>query len=570
MARRAAHTLVFIGVNRIDRIDFGPGPDFAVLGAKHQAALANEEPEILLESVLVGGARVGKSVWVLWEGATAIMLDMSSGVVVGLEKNQLADALSFEAEPLTGLPATESAIGGVSQRATKDLLPDTKRYWVTQIPAVVRDKLDEAVTRTGAKLLGIAHPGGLPRAHWGESAEAERAIDWRRVEIWQDLTFSLHGRPDGTTETRVIRSSPGSEKWASDLPSEGPVSWMGPGPVTRVGPDGRRVTDSLTLLSGDGSPLETEKIDLARDKGPMEWLRAWIEELSSTSRRVPVVERFTNASPNRKFYVAGGVLAGLALAACIVHGEVVGYQTAATNTRAVQLEALRAQMTPIDKSKQDESETQALAEKLKGQLTDLDTQLQQLQEQASDLDKKQAEIAERRNRVLYLQTIQRPALAMLLDAVAKVEDDPQAEVVIKDIRQSPDGGSLVLTGLSKHATEVNAFAVELQTQLTLKEWKVGAAQKKLRGDLQAFDFTLNLTPASMLGFDSGVADPNEVDQPGADQNAVGSQTAPPPVDPPVHLKASRADDDSAMPKLGNGANGGISANVQTVSGRDHS
>jgi Tfp pilus assembly protein PilN len=562
--------LVFIGVNRIDRIDFGPAPDFAVLAVKHQTALANEEPEILLESALVGGARVGKSVWVLWEGATAIMLDMSSGVVVGLEKNQLADALSFEAEPLTGLPATESAIGGVSQRATKDLLPDTKRYWVTQIPAAVRDKMDEAVTRTGAKLLGIAHPGGLPRAHWGESVEAERAVEWRRVEIWEDLTFSLHGRPDGTTETRVIRSSPGSEKWASDLPSEGPVSWMGPGPVTRVGPDGRRVTDSLTLLSGDGTPLETEKIELPRDKVPVEWLRAWIEELTSTSRRVPIVERFSNASPNQKFYVAGGVLAGLALAACIVHGEVMGYQTAATNTRAMQLEELRAQMTPIDKSKQDESETEALAEKLKSQLTDLDAQLQQLNQQAADLDKKQAEIAERRNRVMYLQSIQRPALAMLLDAVAKVEDDPQAEVVIKDIRQSPDGGSLVLTGLSKHATEVNAFAVQLQTQLTLKEWKVGAAQKRLRDDLQAFDFTLNLAPASMLGLDSGVADPNEIDPNIADPNAAGSEGAPPPANPQAHSKPSGADDQSAIPEPGNGAYGGITTNVPTVSGRDHS
>jgi hypothetical protein len=565
MARRAAHTLVFIGVNRIDRIDFGPGPDFAVLGVKHQSALANEEPEILLESALVGGARVGKSVWVLWEGATAIMLDMSSGVVVGLEKNQLADALSFEAEPLTGLPAMESAIGGVSQRATKDLLPDTKRYWVTQIPAAVRDKLDEAVTRTGAKLLGIAHPGGLPRAHWGESVEAERAIEWRRVEIWEDLTFSLHGRSDGTMETRVIRSSPGSEKWASDLPTEGPVSWMGPGPVTRVGPDGRRVTDSLTLLSEDGTPLETEKIELARDKVPMEWLRAWIEELTSTSRRVPVVERFTNASPNRKFYVAGGALTALALAVCIVHGEVVSYQTAATNTRAAQLEELRAQMTPIDKSKQDESETLALAEKLKAQLADLDVQLQQLKQQASDLDKKQEELAERRNRVLYLQTIQRPAVASLLAAVAKVEDDPQAEVVIKDIRESADGSSLVLTGLSKHATEANAFAVQLQTQLTLKEWKVGPAQKKLRNDLQAFDFTLNLTPASMLSLDSGVADQNGVYPDLADPEAV-----PPPANPPAHLKPVRAPDESAIPRTDNGSNEGVSSNIQQVSGRDHS
>jgi hypothetical protein len=236
----------------------------------------------------------------------------------------------------------------------------------------------------------------------------------------------------------------------------------------------------------------------------------------------------------------------------------------------MQLEELRAQMTPIDKSKQDESETQALAERLKAQLADLDGQLQQLKQQASDLDKKQAEIAERRNRVLYLQAIQRPALAILLDAVAKVEDDPQAEVVIKDIRQSADGSSLVLTGLSKHATEANAFAVQLQSRLTLKEWKVGAAQKKLRNDLQAFDFSLSLTPASMLGLDSGVADPNEVDPNVADPNTVGSEAVPPPAISPAHSTPSRAADGSAIPKPDNGSNGRVSTNIQPASGRDHS
>ena len=497
MARRATHTLVFLGVNRTERVDFGPGPDFAVVGQLHQTTLANEEPEIRLEAVLVGGAKVGKTVWVLWEGATAIMLDMASGVVSGLEKNELADALSFEAEPLTGLPAPESAIGGIGQRNARDVLPDTKRYWVTQISSSLRDKLDEAVIRVGAKLGGIAHPGGLPRAHWSESAEAELAVEWRRVEIWDELTFSLYGRTDGTVETRVIRSSPGSEKWASELPTEGPVSWMGPGPVTRVGPDGRRVTDALTLFAPDGTPLETEKIELSRDKVPVEWLRAWIEELTSTTPRVPVVERFSDVSPNRKFFVSGGVVAALVLAVCVAQGEVLSYQTATANERAGRLEQLRAQMVPVDNSKKDEAETRALADRLKSQLADLTDQWQKLKDQVADMDKKEGDIESRRERVILLQTIHRPALAALLKAVAGVEQDPHATVVIKDVREAPDGSNLVLTGLCRHATAANLFAVRLQEQLSGSGWLVGAAQKRLRGDLQAFDFTLVLTPAAL-------------------------------------------------------------------------
>jgi hypothetical protein len=522
MARRATHTLVFLGASRTDRIDFGPGPDFPVVWQNHKTTLTNEEPEIRLEAILVEGPKVGKSVWVLWEGATAIMLDMSNGVVSGLEKNELNDVLSFEAEPLTGVSAADSAIGGIGQRSTKDLLPDSKRYWVTQIPATLRDKLDEAVTRTGSRLLGITHPGGLPRAHWGERTEAERAIEWRRVEIWDELTFSLHGRTDGTVETRVIRSSPGSEKWAADLPKEGPAFWMGPGPVTRVGPDGQRVTDALTLFDDRGDPIETEKIDLPRDKVPAEWLHAWIEELASTTRRVPVVERFSNVSPDRKFYIAGGVCAALALIVCVAQGEWIGYQTAKTDARAAQLQAMRAQFAAVDNSKQEEAATAALADKLKDQADDLDKQLQKLRDDQTAVDKKEAEISARREQVSYLQKIHRPAIAALLKAVAEVEENSGAQVVVKDIRQATDGSNLVLTGLCRHAPAANAFALWLQERLSDSGWRVGAARKRMRDDMQAFNFTLVLTPKAL----SNPASTTGSD-PASEGKGVTAQTVPP-------------------------------------------
>ncbi len=195
MARRPAHTIVFLGAQRTDRIDLGPAPAFALLAKQHLSAHGADDPATRLESALVSLPKVGAKVWILWEGANALFLDMPAGVIEGLERAQIADSLSFEAELLTNVPAGDSAIDGIAQRAIDGALPDFKRFWAVQANASVRTKMEEVVARSKAVLAGITHPGGLPRARWDAKLIPGAVAEWRRVEVWDKLTFTLHAEP---------------------------------------------------------------------------------------------------------------------------------------------------------------------------------------------------------------------------------------------------------------------------------------------------------------------------------------------------------------------------------------
>ncbi len=59
------------------------------------------------------------------------------------------------------------------------------------------------------------------------------------------------------------------------------------------------------------------------------------------------------------------------------------------------------------------------------------------------------------------------------------------------------GGELRLTGLCRRSSFADSFATRLETRLTKAGWIIGAAQKRLRDDRLAFDFSLLLTPVVM-------------------------------------------------------------------------
>jgi len=494
MAKRPTHTLVFVGTDRTDRVDLGPGPDFEVLAQNHLVPHDTDDLVIRVESALAATRLVGKLVWVLWEGAVAQMLDMPTGAVDGLEPQQLADSLSFEAEPLTGVPAGDSAIDGIPQRIATGLLPDSRRYWVTQLSAAVRNRLEEAVNHTDAKLAGITHPGGLPRAQWSTESEADNAAEWRRIEVWDQLIFSLHGRPDGTVETRLIRATPGAEWWAAELPTHGAISWLGPAPATRVGPGGQRVADTFTLFTTNGDPIQPVKIDLPANEVPVEWLQAWAAELTAKVRRVPVVATQSRVSPYRKFYLTGGLAAAITLALCLGHSSVLGVQTLAARAQADKREALRSALAPKDNSSAEEAKVTAQTNQLRPDAQAVGQRDAELTARHASLQKAAAQARAEQDHLGALQALHRPALAELLGTLADAErqEDP-ASVVIKEVRQQ-DNGALKLAGLCKHSGAADEFATRLESRLTKAGWKVGAAQKHLRADQLAFDFSVELTP----------------------------------------------------------------------------
>lgn len=451
-----------------------------------------------LEPVLAPSSKPGKVVWILWEGVATQILEMPAAVVNGLDRAQLHDALSFEAEPLTGIGAGDSAIDGVRQRNAPGALAEFQRFWITQIAAGVRADIDAVIAKAGAKLGGITHPGGLPVERWDGISLGTIGREWRRIEIWDQVTFSLHGRKDASVETRIIRSSPGSEAWVAELPVDGPLAWMGPGPVTRVAPDGRRVRDALTPLNAEGVPLEPEKIDLPPGV-PVEWLRAWAREMTARARRIPIIDSSLRVSPNRKFYLVGGLAAALALGACTGHGLYLSSRTAQVALIAKQREAQRLLFaTPDNSTKKEEAAVNLETKNLQATLADLDQARAKRQADYEVAQGVAAELAAKQAHLNSLRATQRLALAQLLGAMADAEQNGDSrEILLKEIRQEK-AGDLRLIGLCKQAGAADSLARTLEARLSDAGWRVGAAEKQLRADGLAFDFAIVLTPLVLI------------------------------------------------------------------------
>ena len=442
-----------------------------------------------LEASLIGAPKIAKTVWVLWEGAGTQMLDVPTGVVEGLEREQLSDVLSFEAEALTMVSSADSAIDGIPQESDAGALPEFRRYWATQILASVRGKMQAAVTRAGARLAGVAHPGGLPRRKFDATAIAESSTPWQRIEIWDQVSVSLQGKKGGTIETRLIRSSPGSDVWTAELPKDSAFTLLGP------------LAESALPIGADGLPLQPERIEFPSDDAPVEWLRAWAAELSapkSLGRRVPVVEPMSRVSPYRALIVVGGIAASVALAVCLGHGGILSIQAADLRAKADELEGIRLRLTPKDTSQKEEAQVIADTEKLQPRIRELEQRETALLAEKDRAEKIIAEVASKQNRLGQLQAVHRPAVAELLSALADSERiGNTGEVIVKDVRQE-SGGELRLSGLCSRSALADKFATNLETRLSKAGWKVGAAQKRLRDDRAAFDFTIVLTPMVLV------------------------------------------------------------------------
>ncbi len=71
MPKRPASTILFLGTHRTDRVDFDAAPDFEVISSSHQAGNGSDDVVTRVETSLAFAAKLGKVVWILWEGAGA-------------------------------------------------------------------------------------------------------------------------------------------------------------------------------------------------------------------------------------------------------------------------------------------------------------------------------------------------------------------------------------------------------------------------------------------------------------------------------------------------------------------
>lgn len=482
MARRPAYTLLLLNADATARIDFGPGPDFAVIAGRRQPAAGTEDPAMRTGQALALGGQVGRTVWVFWEGAWTQTVDMPAAAVMGLTSEQLGRSLAFEVEPLSAIPATESLIEAIPVAPVgAEADPTRQTFWITQVSVTVREAVEALVRKAGGKFGGLLHPGGLPRSGWGSTPPA--GGEWRRVEVWDQATVILSGRGADAPAIRIVNSRPGSPGWSAHLPAVGPVTWTARTPAPEV-------------LNDEGVPLEWVPATLPAESVPADWARAWAAELSARERRVPVIRAEERGAPNTRYFAIAGAAAAAVLVACAAHALPIYQATADAKAKAdaggakPSEKALAARRDAV--AKQEKALTAEL-ESLRADIKALEKQEQVLAEQRVEEQKRADEIRARHARREARVAAHRVSLAALMESIIEAEQKDSRDLSIRAVR-SEDGGRLRLSGWCTGPGRAEDLAVRLTKALTDAGWQVGPAQTKVWPDRPVWDFWIILTP----------------------------------------------------------------------------
>jgi hypothetical protein len=161
--RLPASTLILVTGSGIGRADFEDGLRAWKTGPRLIGASWTEA----VRAAFALGGKASGGVWVLSEEVWSQEVSLGPAQIAGLTLEQLGRALSFEVEPFSGIPLTESAVG-FHQR-------DHGVFEVVEMSRIDRDAIGRLAKEAGGKLAGITHPGTVPAdeealhswlAHW--------------------------------------------------------------------------------------------------------------------------------------------------------------------------------------------------------------------------------------------------------------------------------------------------------------------------------------------------------------------------------------------------------------------
>ncbi|MHA3771335.1 PilN domain-containing protein [Verrucomicrobiota bacterium sgz303538] len=428
---REASTLVLIAGERVVRADFAPGTESpaSVVSAPRPRGAS------MADSVRVALGLRGKirhPVWVLAGDLWTQSIALNRSQVSGLTDEQLSRALSFEIEPFSGIAISESVLGF---RRGRDEVDGAHSFWVVEMTAADRDAIQRTVSEAGGKLMGICHPGGLPRS------VSSNGHTWSRLESWGSGLLWITSEGDHGVQVRVVNAPP----VRASLPSSGVYE----------------------VLSVDGalpvpysSDLPWHHFSLQEEEMLRLWLQHWRVCLQGKTPSVPVVAPAPPPPSIRKYVMAGAVLELIVVLACLLHAGWAARQKATLNQQQMELANSARQLDDTTK------ENKALREKL----TALQTASQQ-----------RARIAARRDSV-----------AALLRALAVTKPE---EIVLGGIK-AEGASSMIVSGVSLDAAAVDEMSIVLNQSLRAAGWIAQPMQKTARRKLSnsgPWDFSVRVT-----------------------------------------------------------------------------
>ena len=508
---RPAQTLILVTRHSVVRADFRRGA--VPFGEWSQPRPELPDLASVVEYALSLGPRPARAVWVLATDLWTQTLGLPVAKVAGLKATDLAQALAFEAESFSGIPAYESNIGAVAFPPAKG----ERVCWFTQVRQPDRDAIAEAVVRSGGSLAGLLHPAGLPqRLHGTDGGSFER------LELWPDVVLGLKRDVDGRYESRVWNSDPPLNKWQSQS-----AGWIHPDPIS----------NEAETLTADGLAEPRDRLAPVislEDAGSLKaWLAGWAAALAKPERTAPVIPAPVRA-------MTAGTRAAISVALAVVVAALVAGHSFLMNRQLEDLNATLAQekatlqnaddfnkmveakATERDKLRADRGKLEKDRDKLnldraavkadRGKVdAELATQKSEREMAAAKLRLQRERAAEahmavqlgrtrelRQNRDANADEIlrHRERFARLLEELAKRKPD---DLVIRKIEQN--GGTITISGIALMPSHPDRFATDLAPILRPLGWSTQPAKTSLdkQDDVELHAFSIGIVDLSKLG-----------------------------------------------------------------------
>ena len=293
--RQDAVTLLLITPTRLVRADFEGRKNLALRQMWEARAPAGETLSVLVEAALMLGVPKRVIVHVLATGVSTQVLQVPAAKVAGLEGEELANALSFEAEALSGINPFDSALAAVPAGGSGS----DRSFWVSQMSQADLGQMQESLHQRKAVLRGVVHPGGLLRP-LGHSTTG-----WQRVELWNDLVFCVDGSAPQSPRAHVVGTAPSRGLWRPQVDQ-----WFGATLGERV----VMVADSSLIQFADGPTTSLDEELFLKT-----WLLEWATELVAERTRVPLVRPTPKPMPDAQRFALAASLALAAGAVCVWH-----------------------------------------------------------------------------------------------------------------------------------------------------------------------------------------------------------------------------------------------------------
>jgi hypothetical protein len=426
-------TLIVVTRDRLIRADFASARAVEPTSLTVAERPHLDDPVALVESAIGLEKRKPGRVFVLCSDFFTHSIALASANTRDLSAEDLQQMLNFEAETISNISAFD---------ATSAALPlgeanGQRNYWLTQISTSVRDQIDDAVRKLGGKLIGIAHPGGVPL---GFDERPDVGMPGR-VEFWPNAAVRVVC-VDGVVTKAHVDDGAVVAGWVGAV-----ASWKKQSGATHVA---AVVPEGLVRDAEEAEP-GTSFVTLEDEPTLRRWLGAWHSAIGAKTAAVPVILPAVRKLTQRERNMASLVLGAVVFAACYGHHHWVS-----SNIDAVAAERKQVEEPGI-----------ALAA--------AKTQLAAVEKDLKKASEEKTAIADKVVQAELMFDVHRRRLAELMRRLA---DDSSHEWVIQKITGT--GREIKLHGVTMHPEHISELTAAITSDFGKLGWGVDPAKQEAR------------------------------------------------------------------------------------------